>query len=60
MLVDGLPSVTEMSGGNFCVVGFNIPGRIGREWMYKHHLGEDKEFIVHEQKYMERSCDEYS
>ena len=30
------------------MVGFNIPGRIGREWMYKYYLGEDKEFIVHE------------
>ena len=30
------------------MVGFNVPGRIGREWMHKHHLDEDKEFIMHE------------
>ena len=28
------------------MVRFNVPGRIGREWMHKHHLDEDKEFII--------------
>ena len=42
--------LTKMSGSNFNVIGFNVPGRISREWMHKHHLDEDKasEFIMHE------------
>ena len=40
--------LTKMSGSNFNVIVFNVPRRISREWMHKHHLDEDKEFIMHE------------
>ena len=33
--------LTEMSGGNLCVNGLNIPGSVGGKWMHKHHLDVD-------------------
>ena len=35
-------SVIEMSSGNLCIVGLNIPSRIGEKWMHKHHLDVDE------------------
>ena len=37
-----LLTLREMSSGNLCIVGLNIPSRIGEKWMHKHHLDVDE------------------